>query len=75
VGNQPAAERQESTRLGLTASFPVGRINSVKVAWSTGARTRLGGDFDTFTFGWQTSFLGRAKPRASQLHAALRLHS
>jgi Putative MetA-pathway of phenol degradation len=61
VEGQPAAERQESTRLGLTFSLPVGRVNSVKFAWSTGATTRLGGDFDAFTLGWQTTFIGRAK--------------
>jgi Putative MetA-pathway of phenol degradation len=67
VNGQPAAERQESTRLGLTASLPVGRVNSVKLAWSTGATTRLGGDFDMFTLGWQTTFLGRAKAPRSEL--------
>lgn len=69
VEGQPAAERQESTRLGLTASLPVGRVNSVKLAWSTGATTRLGGDFDMFTLGWQTTFLGRAKVPVSELRA------
>jgi hypothetical protein len=74
VAGQPAAERQESTRLGLTASLPVGQINSVKLAWSTGATTRLGGDFDTFTLGWQTTFLGRAKAPVSEPHAPRRFH-
>jgi len=70
VEGQSATERQESTRLGLTASLPVGRVNSVKLAWSTGATTRLGGDFDTFTLGWQTTFLGGAKKSRSQLRAS-----
>ena len=52
-----ATDRQENTRIGLTASFPVRRANSVKLAWSHGAVTRLGGDFTTFSATWQTTVI------------------
>ena len=49
------AERQESTRIGITVSVPVARAHSVKLAWSTGASVRFGGDFDTYLISWQTT--------------------
>jgi hypothetical protein len=51
----PAADRQDNLRVGLTASVPAGRSNSVKVGWSRGAITRLGGNFDTWAIAWQTT--------------------
>lgn len=51
----PAADRQDNLRVGLTGSLPVGRSNSVKLAWSRGAITRLGGNFDTWAIAWQTT--------------------
>jgi hypothetical protein len=59
IDGVPAATRQENTRVGLTASFPVLRTSSVKVAWSTGAVTRLGGNFNTVSLGWQTTIIRR----------------
>jgi hypothetical protein len=55
LDGQPALERQENTRVGLTLSLPVSRIHSIKVSWSTGATVRLGGDFDTIGLAWQTT--------------------
>jgi len=57
VDGQPATEREENARAGLTLSVPVWRIHSIKAAWSTGASVRLGGDFDTFSLTWQTTLL------------------
>jgi hypothetical protein len=51
----PAADRQDNLRVGLTTSLPVGRSNAVKLAWSRGAITRLGGNFDTWAIAWQTT--------------------
>ena len=51
----PAADRQDNLRVGLTASAPAGRSNSVKLGWSRGAITRLGGNFDTWAIAWQTT--------------------
>jgi hypothetical protein len=53
----PAAERQENTRLGLTLSLPVHRATSLKLAWSSGTITRLGGDFDNLAVALQTTVM------------------
>ena len=53
----PATDRQDNVRIGLTTSLPVGRSNSVKLAWSKGAITRLGGNFDTWAIAWQATHI------------------
>jgi Putative MetA-pathway of phenol degradation len=55
VDGAPASSWQENARIGLTASMPVRKTNSLKLAWSTGAITRLGGNFSTWSIGWQTT--------------------
>jgi hypothetical protein len=47
---------QRNTRLGATLSIPVGARQSIKIAYSTGATTRTGADFQTFTLAWQMVF-------------------
>ena len=42
-----------NTRLGATLAIPVGARQSIKIAYSTGATTRIGADFQTFTVAWQ----------------------
>lgn len=44
---------QRNTRLGATISAPLGTRQSLKVAYSTGATTRIGGDFNTLAIAWQ----------------------
>jgi hypothetical protein len=44
---------QRNTRLGATLSIPVGARQSIKIAYSTGATTRTGADFQTVTAAWQ----------------------
>lgn len=44
---------QHNTRIGVTWSQPLGARQSVKFAYSTGATTRLGADFQTITVAWQ----------------------
>jgi hypothetical protein len=44
---------QRSTRLGATLSFPAGARQSLKIAYSGGATTRIGGDFKTIGVWWQ----------------------
>jgi hypothetical protein len=46
-------DEQRNTRLGATLSVPLGRFHSVKVVYSTGAATRRGNDFDSFSINWQ----------------------
>jgi hypothetical protein len=47
------ADLQRNTRLGVTWSQPIGGRQSLKVAYSTGATTRIGADFKTLTLAWQ----------------------
>jgi hypothetical protein len=44
---------QRTTRLGATLSLPLGDRQSVKVSYSAGATTRIGGDFRTIGVSWQ----------------------
>ena len=45
-----------NTRLGATLAIPVGARQSIKIAYSTGATTRTGADFQTITAAWQMLF-------------------
>lgn len=47
------ADLQRNTRFGATVSLPLGSSQSLKAAYSTGATTRIGGDFDTVSLAWQ----------------------
>jgi hypothetical protein len=47
------ADRQSNSRIGLTMSLPIGKGQSLKLNWSEGASTRIGGDFTTIGVAWQ----------------------
>lgn len=49
-------DRQNNLRIGATFNFPVSRQSSIKLAYSTGAIIRVGGNFSTISIGWQTAF-------------------
>ena len=49
---QPS-EALNNSRLGATVSFPMGRQQSLKVAYSSGVAVRTGANFRTFSVGWQ----------------------
>ena len=51
------ADLQRNSRLGLTASLPMTRQQSLKITGSTGATTRIGADFHTVGVAWQLSWL------------------
>jgi Putative MetA-pathway of phenol degradation len=53
VDDGPPTSRLSNTRFGATLAWPFGRQHSVKVAYSTGAWTRVGSDFRTFAVAWQ----------------------
>jgi len=59
VDDGAPSTRQDTTRLGGTFSIPVTRRQSIKVAASTGASTRVGSDFDTYLVGWQVAWFDR----------------
>jgi hypothetical protein len=46
-------DRQSNLRLGLTVSIPVAKGHSIKLNYSDGAITRIGGDFTSVGIGWQ----------------------
>lgn len=50
VGND---DEQSNSRFGLTLSLPIGARQSLKLNWSDGATTRIGGDFTTLGIAWQ----------------------
>jgi len=55
-------DRQSNARVGATFALPVGRRHSIKLAVSTGAIVRYGGDYTTVSVGWQTAWVPRPGP-------------
>jgi hypothetical protein len=50
--------RQTSSRIGVTASLPLGKHQSVKVSYADGTYVRFGGNYQTVSAAWQYSWLG-----------------
>jgi hypothetical protein len=53
VNGSDKLDLQRSTRLGATLSLPLTMRQSIKVSYSAGATTRIGGDFRTVGVSWQ----------------------
>lgn len=51
---------QENSRIGLTASIPVGKHQSLKFSYSHGAYVTIGGAFQNVSVAWQYSWAGRS---------------
>jgi len=49
-------DRQNNSRVGATFNMPVSRVSSIKLAYSTGAVIRIGGNFSTISVAFQTAF-------------------
>jgi hypothetical protein len=60
-GVENPATLQKNSRIGVTASFPLGRHQSLKVGYARGAYIHFGGDFKVASAAWQYSWIG--KPR------------
>jgi hypothetical protein len=56
VNNVYKDDRQNNSRIGATFNLPVSRQSSVKLAYSTGAVIRVGGNFSTISVAFQTAF-------------------
>ncbi len=56
-------DQQKNSRIGGTFVFPVLKRSTIKLAASTGAIIRAGADFNTFSIGWQTTWMDKKKPR------------
>jgi hypothetical protein len=53
VDGRANLDLQKNSRVGVTVSFPLGPRQSVKVAYSRGAQTTIGGDFDSIIAAYQ----------------------
>lgn len=53
IGGQEASEPQKNSRVGITMSLPLRPRHSLKLAFQTGAFTRIGADFDYGTIAYQ----------------------
>jgi len=56
VNGTDMANLQANSRVGVTLSLPLHRSQSVKLAYSDGATTRVGASFRTLSIAWQYSW-------------------
>jgi len=63
VDGGPPSSRQNTTRLGGTASIPLKSGQSIEIAASTGASSPTGSDFDTYLVGWQLTWFGKSNTK------------
>jgi len=56
-GVENPATLQQNSRVGITASFPVSRHQSVKLSYARGAYIRFGGDYQILSAAWQYSWI------------------
>ena len=56
-------DRASNSRVGITAVIPTGKLSSIKLSANTGAVVRIGQDFDSFSIGWQKSWLEKPKSK------------
>lgn len=61
INNVIKDDRQNNSRIGATFVFPVFKRSFLKLAASTGAIIRAGADFNTFSIGWQTTWMDKKK--------------
>jgi hypothetical protein len=62
-GVENPATLQKASRIGVTASFPLTRRQSIKVGYADGAYVRFGGDYKIASVAWQYSWVGQPKPK------------
>ena len=60
-GVENPATLQKNSRVGVTASIPITRHQSVKVGYARGAYIRFGGDYQILSVGWQYSWIDKPK--------------
>jgi Putative MetA-pathway of phenol degradation len=58
-GVENPATLQQSSRLGITASFPITSHQAIKVGYADGAYVRFGGDYKIASVAWQYSWIGK----------------
>jgi hypothetical protein len=57
-GIENLATRQTSSRIGVTASLPLSKHQSIKVSYANGTYVRFGGNYQNVSAAWQYSWLG-----------------
>ena len=50
---------QKNSRVGITLALPLHRLQSIKIAYSRGARTTVGGNFETVGVSYQYLWFDR----------------
>ncbi len=60
-GVENPATLQKSSRIGVTASLPLTRRQSIKLGYAQGAYVRFGGDYKIASVAWQYGWLSRPK--------------
>ena len=66
-GVENPATLQQNSRVGITASFPVTRHQSLKLSYARGAYIRFGGDYQVLSAAWQYSWIsGASKPSTAR---------
>jgi hypothetical protein len=53
--------RQESSRVGVTASIPITKHSALKFSYNNGAYINYGGNYQNISVAWQYSWMGRPK--------------
>jgi len=59
VNGGAPSERESNSRLGGTATLPLTKVQSFKLAYSSGVSGRIGSKFNTLAFGWQYVWFDR----------------
>jgi hypothetical protein len=60
-GVENPATLQQSSRIGVTASFPLTKHQALKLGYADGAYIRFGGDYKIASVAWQYSWVGKAR--------------
>lgn len=60
-GIRNLASKQTGSRIGGTGSIPITKHQSIKMSYSDGTYIRFGGNYQSLSFAWQYSWLGRPK--------------
>ena len=58
-GIENLATRQTSSRIGVTASLPLTKHQSLKFSYADGTYVRFGGNYQSVSAAWQYSWVGR----------------
>jgi hypothetical protein len=56
-----AATRQTSSRIGATVAFPLKNHQTIKISYSNGTYIRFGGNYQSVSVAWQSSWIGWPK--------------